>query len=236
MEKELMIILSPTKTMKLLANEQLVTKAKYHEEAKTIYDKIINGSDEEKEAWVKQEVSKVNKLYLKEEVGPALWMYNGLVFKYLDVLSLDEPALNYLNKHLRILSAMYGSLKTSDEVRHYRLEMKNTLSIDDLNIAKYWQAKLAEEFKDKLVLNLASKEYEVVLNDSVEVINVHFFERSNDKLKTKATYSKMARGELVKLMALKQLKVNDIKELNILDFKYDDKLSSTNDWYFIKEA
>ena len=42
------------------------------------------------------------------------------VFKNLDVQSLDDNDLEYMNKNLRILSGIYGFLKPSDSMNPYK--------------------------------------------------------------------------------------------------------------------
>lgn len=74
---------------------------------------------------------------------------------------MTEDQWEYLNRHVRILSGLYGVLKPFDRIRPYRLEMASPLKIDGRNLYRFWGSDLAEEiFKTgEPVINLASEEY-----------------------------------------------------------------------------
>ena len=50
-------------------------------------------------------------------------LFGGDVYTGLDADSLDTQALNFAQKHLRILSGLYGLLRPLDLMQPYRLEM-----------------------------------------------------------------------------------------------------------------
>ena len=52
----------------------------------------------------------------------------------------------------------------------------------------------------------------------------------------KGTFAKMARGEMVRFLAERQSKnIEDAKEFNHLGYRFDESLSSENEYLFIKE-
>ena len=73
---------------------------------------------------------------------PSIYAYSGLSFQHLSVRAMTDKQIFYLEKHLRILSAMYGVLKPMDAVVPYRLEMQAT--IGKLSLKKFWQEKLRQ--------------------------------------------------------------------------------------------
>ena len=83
----------------------------------------------------------------------------------MDVKSNEE--LNYLGRHLKILSGLYGILSPFDMIQAYRLEMGTKLSVDGYkNLYSYWTDVITDyiqtnpEFlKDRILINLASAEY-----------------------------------------------------------------------------
>ena len=86
--------------------------------------------------------------------------------------------------------------------------MKAKAEIEDTkNLYDYWGERLYRSVLDdsRIIINLASKEYskciEKYLSDKDKYITVTFCEQSGDKLVTKGTYAKMARGEMVRYMA-----------------------------------
>ena len=95
-----------------------------------------------------------------------------------------------------------------DGVTRYRLEMQAKVGIGDAkNLYEYWGDILYASVIDnsRIIINLASKEYskciEKHLTSLDQYITITFCELSGDKLVTKGTYEKMARGEMVRYMA-----------------------------------
>ena len=188
---------------------------------------------------VKENEERLKNINLKEEVSPAVFTYVGLAFQHLAPSIMSEEALEYIEKHLRILSGFYGVLKPFDGIREYRLEMQQTLpKCGDLYT--YWNDDLYKEVKDDVIINLASKEYSKCIEDYLEdddnYIAISFCEVKGDKLIQKGTMAKMARGEMVYWMAEHNIiDVEDIKKFNI-GYKYSSKHSSDKEYVFIKEG
>src|SRR5690606_3524174 len=90
------------------------------------------------------------------------------------------------------------------------------------------------------ILNLASKEYSRCisryLREDIRFIDCIFGEMVDGRVIQKGTLVKMARGEMVRFMAEKQIiDVEDIKGFNRLGYIYCDNLSTENSYVFIKE-
>lgn len=129
---------------------------------------------------------------------------------------------DYIQDHLRILSAFYGALRPMDGVTPYRLEMQAKASIrGEKNLYSLWGSRLYEAVRDDsgIIINLASKEYskciEKYLTKEDRYITITFCEKAGEKLGTKGTYAKMARGEMVRFMA--ENKIEDPKEIQKFD-------------------
>ena len=95
-----------------------------------------------------------------------------------------------------------------DGVTAYRLEMQARVGIGGTKtLYDYWGDTLYRSVIDdsRTIINLASKEYsksiEKYLKQQDRYITITFCERSGDKMVTKGTYAKMARGEMVRFMA-----------------------------------
>ncbi len=76
----------------------------------------------------------------------------------------------------------------------------------------------------RIIINLASKEYskciEKYLTPQDRYITIAFCELSGDKLVTKGTYAKMARGEMVRFMAENNIENPEIlRNLTDLDIR-----------------
>ena len=88
-----------------------------------------------------------------------------------------------------------------------------------------------------IIINLASKEYakciERFLTEKDRYITITFCEKSGDKLVTKGTYAKMARGEMVRYMAEKQIEnPTQIQGFDRLGYVFREELSSESEFVF----
>ena len=149
---------------------------------------------------------------LYEMLSPAILSYEGIQYQYMAPVVFTDSELEYVQKHLRILSGFYGVLKPMDGVVPYRLEMQAKLRIGEYkNLYEYWGRMIYEELikGENLIINLASKEYSKViesyLTPNIMFINFVFGKLVNGKVKVNGTYAKMARGEMVRFMAQNQI-------------------------------
>ena len=174
---------------------------------------------------------------------PALWMYEGIQYRYMAVNVFDDAQIAYAQEHLRILSGFYGVLKPMDGIVPYRLEMQAKLKTDFCeNLYDFWKDALYEELsKDKeLILNLASEEYSRCISryrkEPIQLIQVIFGEEQTDgSIKEKGVYAKMARGEMVRYLCEHQIDSPDeIKAFDRLHYQYDEKRSNEQTYVFVR--
>lgn len=242
------IILSPAKKMNMdtdsLAPMGLPTfldktdeilawlKHKSHEELKALWkcnDKIAE-----------QNVKRLERMDLHKNLTPSVLAYEGIAYQYMAPAVLEDGHFAYLQEHLRILSAFYGVLKPMDGVTPYRLEMQAKATIGNTkNLYDYWGNSLYQAVRDEsgIIINLASKEYakciEKYLSPEDTYITITFCELSGDRLVSKGTYAKMARGEMVRYMAENHIEnPEEIKSFNRLGYVYRDDLSSETEYIF----
>jgi len=70
----------------------------------------------------------------------------------------------------------------------------------------------------------------------VQFISVTFGEYKKGKIITKGTLAKMARGEMVRYMADEKIEnVSEIKNINILGYRYSEEKSNNKNMVFIKK-
>ena len=134
----------------------------------------------------------------------AVYAFNGDVYNGLDVKSLPEIKMPYMQDSLRILSGLYGILKPLDIIKPYRLEMGTKLSVNgSKDLYEFWKEKLTDKLnseiksKDELVVNLASNEYFESIdskNLNGKIVSPQFKDFKNGKLKIISFYAKKARG------------------------------------------
>ena len=182
---------------------------------------------------------------LERGLTPAIISYEGIQYQYMSPMVLSEDGLDYIQKHLRILSGFYGILKPFDGVTPYRLEMQAKASVGGYkDLYDYWGNSLYQELTsdgDHLILNLASKEYSKCIekyagNDDLFVTCV-FGELIDGKVIQKGTLAKMARGEMVRFLAENQVDTLDgVKQFQGLGYQFFEELSSEKEYIFIKTS
>ncbi len=170
---------------------------------------------------------------LKKNLTPAVMAYEGLQYQHMAPGVLTEKALSYLGEHLRILSGFYGALAPFDGVVPYRLEMQAKLTGEGYrDLYEFWDSRIYQAVldEDRLILNLASKEYSLAVEKYLQrgdrFVTVEFGEIRDGKLKQKGTFAKMARGEMVRFLAENQVEdLEEIKEFCELGLGYVPELS-----------
>lgn len=180
---------------------------------------------------------------LNKRLTPAILSYEGIQYQYMAPAVFEKGMLDYIQEHLRILSGFYGVLRPMDGVTPYRLEMQARASIDgSKNLYDFWGKELYEEVRDEsgIIINLASKEYskaiEGFLTPKDTMITCVFGDLEDGKVVQKGTYAKMARGEMVRFMAEKNVQnPEDIKAFRGMGYRFMEEFSAVKEYVFAKE-
>jgi cytoplasmic iron level regulating protein YaaA (DUF328/UPF0246 family) len=144
----------------------------------------------------------------------ALFMFSGDAYLGLDAKTLSTKAIDFAQKHLRILSGLYGILRPLDHIAPYRLEMGTQISVDGhKGLYAFWQEKItshiAKEFEGMPIVNLASGEYSKVLNRKKltnEIVEVTFKDQNaKGDYKVMSFHAKKARGMMARFIIENQL-------------------------------
>jgi uncharacterized protein len=137
---------------------------------------------------------------------PALLAFAGDVYDGLQAHSLSSADVVWAQKHLVILSGLYGALRPLDRLQPYRLEMGTALkTARGKDLYAYWGDTVAEHLNQRqaeethpLVVNLASIEYARVALRPVlraQVVDCVFEETAaNGSSKIISFFAKKARG------------------------------------------
>lgn len=176
--------------------------------------------------------------------------FKGPAFLALDPESFTQQNWEFAQKHLRILSGLYGVIRPQDVIQPYRLEMGTKLKTDrGKDLYDFWGSKISEllfsDFeKDKknfFIINTASNEYfksvdiDYLKSKGVTIYQVVFKEAKNGGFKIVSVYAKQARGLLCRYVI--QNKVTDIenvKKFNLGNYKYHEKFSSGTELVFTR--
>jgi len=135
----------------------------------------------------------------------AVMAFNGDVYDGLQARSLDADDLDWAQRHVAILSGLYGVLRPLDRMQPYRLEMGTKLATPaGSNLYDYWGTRIAEHLNTRLradatpvVVNLASQEYfKAVAPKALKarVIECVFEDWKGGGYKIISFYAKRARG------------------------------------------
>lgn len=97
----------------------------------------------------------------------AVLAFDGDVYDGLQARDLSRTELDWAQRHVRILSGLYGVLRPLDRMQPYRLEMGTALRVGAArNLYQFWGADIADHLNRELaadvtpvVVNLASQEY-----------------------------------------------------------------------------
>ncbi len=240
-------IISPAMNMRMGKTPDIcLSRPVMMEKAERIYEEL-----KKLQPWEIQSLMKTNEKialqafldfqdWKKEGGTAAVFAYDGLVFKNVDAGHMTPEELEYLNRHVRILSGLYGVLRPLDEIRPYRLEMASPIKIDGQNLYRFWGDSLAGEIftPGEPVINLASEEYAKAVRKYADPfdrwIDIEFLTMRNGKLKTIVAWAKMARGQMIRFIA--QRRPEDPEELKAFEFhgyEYEEALSAENKFVFI---
>ena len=254
----MLMLISPAKKLdfETVANTKDYTEASFLEDSMELIEELRELSEKDVSKLMKLSDALAELNYNRfhdfslpfdlENAKQALYAFRGDVYTGLDADTLTKKELKFAQKHLRILSGLYGLLKPLDLMQAYRLEMgtkfKNTRGKD---LYEFWGMKLTDELnatlkkqKTEVLLNLASNEYFKSVKKkeiNAEIINPVFKDEKNGQYKIISFYAKKARGLMVRYVLDNQITdVEDIKNFDYEDYSYSADLSKGNDWVFTR--
>ena len=183
---------------------------------------------------IAQKAYHLYQTFEQQERSLALFSYKGIQYQYMAPDVLEDLALAYLQKHLMILSGLYGLLRPFDWIAPYRLEMQARLPY---SLYDFWQNKLADSIHEDLILNLASEEYAKAIRPYKKMIDVRFFEETGSKRIEKGVYVKMARGQMVRYLAQNQINdLSGVRSFNESGYAFQKDLSSESEIVFTRKT
>jgi len=169
---------------------------------------------------------------------PAVQMFRGDVYVGLDADTLSRADLTNAQKHLRILSGLYGILKPLDLIQPYRLEMGTALKTKKgRSLYDFWGEDLTtalnaelEQLKQPFVVNLASKEYFSAVQSAqldAPLVSPVFHDEKNGSYKIISFFAKKARGAMARYLIQNRCKkMDDLHGFNLDGYRWSKKDSS----------
>lgn len=163
---------------------------------KIMLDRFLNfKGDQEKLLGVKGQALKdaveCNKNILSSPTLPAIERYTGVVYQGIKYPLLSISAKNFLNEHVRIVSALFGLLAPQDLIPEYKLK------IEKLDAQKYWKPLIAERLKSCFVIDLLPQAHQKAV-DYKDGVAVDFIVQKNGKRIPAGHNGKLIKGKFVR--------------------------------------
>lgn len=176
-----------------------------------------------------------------------LLAFKGDVYRGLDASSLSADDLLWAQKHVRIISGLYGVLRPLDLMQPYRLEMGTRLETDrGRTLYEFWGDRIArtlnaehEKTPAKAILNLASNEYSKAVpakSLAVPVVSVGFQEYRDGTLKTIGFSAKKARGFMTRFVIENRIDdPGDLRAFSREGYAFHQDLSTEERLLFVRD-
>ncbi len=177
----------------------------------------------------------------------ALLAFKGDVYTGLAAEDFSEADFDFTQRHLRMLSGLYGVLRPLDLMQPYRLEMGTKLANPrgkDLyafwgeRISAWLNQALAEQ-GDEVLLNLASNEYFGAVKRKAlkaRIIDTEFRDLKNGQYKIISFYAKKARGLMARYVIKQRLRDPEaLKGFDSQGYRFSAADSSTDKLVFLRD-
>ena len=185
-----------------------------------------------------------------ENAKQAMLAFKGDVYQGLDADSFTERDLTWAQKHVRILSGLYGLLRPLDLIQPYRLEMGTRLPTDvGRDLYAFWGGQLTDALNAALadeaggrrpvLVNLASNEYYGALEPEridARIVTPTFKELRRGRYQFVSFSAKRARGMMTRYVIKER--VRSLRALRAFDwdgYAFSETLSQGDDWVFLRD-
>ncbi len=184
--------------------------------------------------------------FTTDNAKQAVLAFKGDVYTGLQADTFHEADLEFAQRHLRILSGLYGILRPLDLMQAYRLEMGTRLQHNGTkNLYQFWDTKITDMLNTDIadsgsnaVINLASNEYFKSVKKpqlAGQLYQIDFKEERDGKYKIIAFNAKKARGAMAhEIIKHRITQAKDIKHLVAFDYQFNEGLSSDRHFVFTK--
>jgi uncharacterized protein len=177
----------------------------------------------------------------------ALLAFKGDVYVGLQAQTLSPTQLNFAQKHLRILSGLYGLLRPLDLMQPYRLEMGLAFANrGGRNLYEFWGESITSALHTQLhksgtsvLVNLASNEYfrsvHVGALDA-DVVTPVFKDLKDGQYKVISFFAKRARGQMTRFIIDRELNEPEgMKKFKGDGYRYNKSLSTASELVFTRD-
>lgn len=253
----MLVVLSPAKTLDFSPTPvEAYTVPEAHDQTEILVRKLRGFSQAKLGKLMKlsDKLAKLNtERYAEFEVPAsgknskqAIFAFKGDTYRDMPLDSFSDEDFAYAQKHIRILSGLYGTLRPLDMIQPYRLEMGTRLSTRrGKDLYAFWGKRITdalnaqlEETGDDILVNCASNEYfKSVQTDRLKarVIDPVFKDYKSGKYKVISFYAKRVRGLMASWIV--QERVEDLERLKTFTgsgYAYDPERSTEDSPVFLR--
>ncbi|MDQ8023732.1 MAG: peroxide stress protein YaaA [Moraxellaceae bacterium] len=174
----------------------------------------------------------------------AALMFDGDVYDGLQAPAFTAPQLKFAQRHLRILSGLYGLLRPLDLIQPYRLEMGTRLPTPaGKDLYAFWGDTITEAVNtaladsgSKTLVNLASDEYFKSVKPKKldgRVITPVFQDWKSGQYKIISFFAKRARGLMSRYAITNGIRKPDaLKAFDLDGYAFTPEASDADTWVF----
>lgn len=179
---------------------------------------------------------------------PAIQCFAGDTYAGFEVRTLGPDALRWADRHLRILSGLYGLLRPFDAIQPHRLEMGSRLvNPRGPDLYAFWGDRIANalnaqaaEVGTEVLVNCASVEYFTAADRTalkLRVIAPVFLEDRNGEAKIVSLFAKRARGMMARFLCETHLTdPDDLRGFSTAGYAFQPGLSTPDRPVFLRAA
>lgn len=252
----MLIVISPAKTLDLESPVPAAkaTKPDFLQDAADLNEELrkLKAADLMKLQSISKDLAELNVVrnhewalpFTRDNARPAIFTFSGDVYTGLQADSFSREDLEYAQRHLRILSGLYGLLRPLDLMQPYRLEMGTALqNKHGRNLYSFWKDKITQALnkalkaqQDDVLINLASQEYFAAVNQDglkARIITPVFRDYKNGDYKVLSFFAKKARGVMAAWAIRNRVEsVAALKSFRELGYRFSARASSDDELVF----
>jgi cytoplasmic iron level regulating protein YaaA (DUF328/UPF0246 family) len=175
----------------------------------------------------------------------AVLAFNGDVYEGFDAKTLSAADLDYAQRHVRVLSGLYGLLRPLDLLQPYRLEMGTRLpNARGKDLYAFWGERITEALSaqlgkskgaERVLVNCASTEYFKSVRPKrldARVVTPVFEDWKGGRYKIISFHAKRARGLMARFAVAHRIDTPEkLKEFAVEGYAFDPEAS--NDATFV---
>ena len=193
---------------------------------------------------------RIHKFAMKltlQNAGQAIFTFQGDAYAALAAGNFSRDDLQFAQRHLFILSGLYGILRPLDLIQPYRLNMSAPLPVAGAqNLYRYWREPMTEivnralaEDGERTLVNLASTEYARVVDPKKlqgKMVTITFREQHGEEYRIVPVHAKKARGLMVRFIITGRItEVKGLRDFHLDGYSFSEEESTAEEWLFSRK-